>query len=270
MGLETATYLNDLNIANPDGGDAKSQGDNHIRMIKETLKNTFPGLAGRYSRVVSKSAGYTVVATDNTVVFDCTADLTLALTAVASIGNGFYFMVRPASGKTVIIDPNGIEQINDATTLTLSGTDVALVLCDGVKWYAMVSRTIPTGMLKGASGAFAAGTAGTDFVEPGTITNFTVPQRSALATDNDLSFNLGAKQNFSCTPTAGGALTFTNIADGQSGWIVLVNGSNYAISAAATTKISAADLTKISTTGSYVLDYRANGTNVYVTVGGAF
>jgi hypothetical protein len=46
MGLESGTYINSLNENNPDGAtDAKSQGDNHLRLIKSTIKNTFPGIA---------------------------------------------------------------------------------------------------------------------------------------------------------------------------------------------------------------------------------
>jgi hypothetical protein len=45
--LETATYINELVATNPVGAtDAKSQGDDHMRMIKSTLQNTFPNLTG--------------------------------------------------------------------------------------------------------------------------------------------------------------------------------------------------------------------------------
>jgi hypothetical protein len=47
MALETATYISDLNISNPAPGDVISQGDDHIRMAKSVLKNTFPGAAGQ-------------------------------------------------------------------------------------------------------------------------------------------------------------------------------------------------------------------------------
>jgi hypothetical protein len=50
---------------------------------------------------------------------------------------------------------------------------------------------------------------------------------------------MNATNNFLCTPTGAFTLTFTNITAGQSGNIILVNGSNYAIAAAATTKVSA-------------------------------
>lgn len=45
MGLEAATYLNDLVSSNPIGAsDTKSFGDDHLRLIKAVLKATFPGM----------------------------------------------------------------------------------------------------------------------------------------------------------------------------------------------------------------------------------
>lgn len=93
---------------------------------------------------------------------------------------------------------------------------------------------------------------------------YTAPQRGSITSDNDLSFDLNISNYFSCIPTAGGVLTFTNIATGQSGHILLTNNSNYAITAAATTKINATDLSTLSVTGVYILTYFSNGTNVYV------
>jgi hypothetical protein len=93
--------------------------------------------------------------------------------------------------------------------------------------------------------------------------------RATITTDNDLSFDMNAASNFKCTPTAGGALTFTNITSGQTGNIILVNGSNYAITAAATTKVSSTCLATISATGTYWLSYYTDGTNVYVANTGA-
>jgi hypothetical protein len=90
-----------------------------------------------------------------------------------------------------------------------------------------------------------------------------------LTTDNDLSFDMNASNQFKCTPTANGTLTFTNITSGQSGNIFLVNSGGYAISAAATTYIAAADLSAISTAGSYFLSYFSDGTNVMVSASAA-
>lgn len=47
MGLESATFISGLNANNPVGAvDPKSQGDDHLRLIKTTLLNTFPNITG--------------------------------------------------------------------------------------------------------------------------------------------------------------------------------------------------------------------------------
>jgi hypothetical protein len=94
----------------------------------------------------------------------------------------------------------------------------------------------------------------------------TVPMRGTVTTDNDLSFDMNASNNFSCTPSGTGTLTFTNITAGQSGNIYLDNSGGHAISAAATTFINSGDLTTISTAGKYFVSYFSpDGTNVYVS-----
>lgn len=133
-----------------------------------------------------------------------------------------------------------------------------LLMWDGAQW---LNRTLAEAGIQAAD----ANTAKLNVTQA-----FTSPQRSAVLTDNDLSFDLGAKQNFKATPIAGGTLTFTNIPDGQSGYILLINGANFAIAAAATTKISATALAAISVTGTYRLDYASDGTNVYVTASESF
>lgn len=99
--------------------------------------------------------------------------------------------------------------------------------------------------------------------------NFTAPQRSAPLTDNDLSFDLADNQNFTATPTGAGTLTFTGLAAGLNGNILLVNGSNYAIAKAASVKCNASFLTTISASGTYWISYYSDGTNVYVSTAGA-
>ena len=94
---------------------------------------------------------------------------------------------------------------------------------------------------------------------------FSKPAKGTVTTDNDGSFDMNATNNFLCTPTGAFTLTFTNITAGQSGNIILVNGSNYTVSAAAATKVATGALTAISATGTYWLSYYSpDGTNVYV------
>lgn len=98
---------------------------------------------------------------------------------------------------------------------------------------------------------------------------FTASQRGTVTTDNDGSFDMSVTNNFSCTPSGTFALTFTNITAGQSGYVLLINTGGHAVTAAATTKVSATFLTSVSTAGTYLLSYFSNGTNVFVTASGA-
>ena len=46
MALETGNYINDLVITSPTSTDPKSQGDDHLRLIKTVLKETLNGFTG--------------------------------------------------------------------------------------------------------------------------------------------------------------------------------------------------------------------------------
>jgi hypothetical protein len=46
MPIESATYINSLNPGNPASSDPVADSDNHIRLIKQALKNTFPNVTG--------------------------------------------------------------------------------------------------------------------------------------------------------------------------------------------------------------------------------
>ena len=42
MSLETAAWVTQLNSSNPTASDPVSEGDDHLRMVKTVLKNSFP------------------------------------------------------------------------------------------------------------------------------------------------------------------------------------------------------------------------------------
>lgn len=109
-----------------------------------------------------------------------------------------------------------------------------------------------------------------DILKADTADTLTAPFRGTITTDNDLSFDQNVTNNFQCTPSGAGALTFTNHTAGQSGFILLINSGGHAISAHANTKINATDLTAISVAGTYTLSYFDNGTNAYVSVSRSF
>ena len=46
MALETGTFMNSLNASNLAGADGLAAADDHMRLIKSTVKATFPNLTG--------------------------------------------------------------------------------------------------------------------------------------------------------------------------------------------------------------------------------
>lgn len=175
--------------------------------------------------------------------------LTTGVTGTLPVGNGG----SGATTLTGVLKGNGTSAFSAAT----AGTDY-------------LAPPSGTAILKANSGgALANATAGTDYGAPATASTWSASQRGTVTTDNDGSFDMNVTNNFSCTPTGTITLTFTNITAGQSGYILLVNGSNYTIAAAATTKVATGVLTALSVTGTYLVSYFSNGTNVYVTASGA-
>lgn len=53
MALESGTYINSLNASNPASTDGLGQADDHLRLIKSTIKATFPNLDGAVTASVA-------------------------------------------------------------------------------------------------------------------------------------------------------------------------------------------------------------------------
>lgn len=134
MGLETGTYIDELVTTNPIISDPRSEGDDHFRLIKNVLKNTFPGFAGRASRWQAKGGAYTPVLNDNWSLIESTAAITLNLTAAATLGNGWLVFLY-ARGGSILVDPNASEQINGANTFTMPKNQAGFLACDGTKFF---------------------------------------------------------------------------------------------------------------------------------------
>ena len=173
-----------------------------------------------------------------------------------------------------------IQEINRATALTIAdnavnatklnvtgdGTNTQFLQSDGDGSF---TWNVPTDTTYTASTGL--GLTGTAFsLDLANDQTWTGSQRGNITVDADLSFDQNAGNNFSCTPTATGTLTFSNHTAGQSGYVLLDNSGGHAITAAGTTKINATDLATISTAGVYLVSYFDNGTNAYLTVSAAY
>ena len=139
MALEAVTFINDFVVTNPVGStDPKSQGDDHLRNIKTGVKNTLPGMAGRFARVQSQAAAYTVTANDNTTLINVTsAGVVITLTSAAALGNGFWLGIYNSSRAFITIDPAGTETINTYGTTEIYPNKLATIYSDGTNFIAL-------------------------------------------------------------------------------------------------------------------------------------
>ena len=66
MALETGTYINSLNTSNPAATDALSQADEHLRLIKATVKATFPNVDAAVTATPTELNKSTAIVSDGT------------------------------------------------------------------------------------------------------------------------------------------------------------------------------------------------------------
>jgi hypothetical protein len=147
-----------------------------------------------------------------------------------------------------------------ATTLTTQGD---VLFRDGSGLQRLAKGT--AGQVLKVNGGATAPEWGTDSLDLTADQSWTGSQRATIVTDNDGSFDLNLGQNFACTVSTGTiAMTFTNIPNGQSGFIKFIN-SGATMTAHANTKVDATLLTTINTAGTYLISYFSDGTDVWLT-----
>lgn len=89
---------------------------------------------GKATVYAAKAGDYTAVAADDNAVHRFTANANLTLTAAATLGANWQYVVI-ADGGTVTIDPNGAETIDGAATLTVPNGYATYIICSGVAFF---------------------------------------------------------------------------------------------------------------------------------------
>ncbi|MGO7337311.1 hypothetical protein [Rhizobium leguminosarum] len=82
----------------------------------------------------AKSGDYTALASDDNAVHRFTADATVTLTAAATLGANWHYVVI-ADGGDVTIDPNGAETIDGAATLVIKNGYSVEIICSGAAFF---------------------------------------------------------------------------------------------------------------------------------------
>lgn len=86
-------------------------------------------------RLQDKTGAYTVVASDNGSIINCTSGtFTVSLTAAATLGSGFTCWIWNTGTGVITIDPNASETIDGLTTIILRQGEGNQIVCDGTNW----------------------------------------------------------------------------------------------------------------------------------------
>tara|TARA_B100000029_G_C17519679_1_gene939349 strand:- start:854 stop:1570 length:717 start_codon:yes stop_codon:yes gene_type:complete len=113
MGLESGTYIDSLNSSNPAAGDAVNEGDDHLRLIKSTVKATFPNVSGAVTAThteLNLIDGVTATTTELNYVDVTTLGTAQASKAVTADAN---------------VDITGVRNFTMTGTLSVGGNTVA-------------------------------------------------------------------------------------------------------------------------------------------------
>ena len=112
MGLETGTFIDDLVTSNPAATDGLSQADDHLRLIKTTLKNTFPNVDAAVTATPAQlnlTAGITSSLSELNKLDGClatTAELNLVAGLTASTAELNHMQGATAFAGTLLDDAN--------------------------------------------------------------------------------------------------------------------------------------------------------------------
>lgn len=122
MALENGTYVNSLVTSNPAATDGIAQADDHIRLIKSTIKNTFPNLTGAVTAtqadlnnppstltdlgITDGSASGQVLTTDGSGNFSFTT------LPAGTTDTNYYVTGGSVSGTVLTLNRQGLSNIN--------------------------------------------------------------------------------------------------------------------------------------------------------------
>lgn len=156
MGLETATYVTDLVSSNPPSSDLRSQGDDHLRLLKAVLQTTFPTASKAWYNPTSqaKSADFTIVAADmnKTFLVDTTAGSVTATLPTLAAGDAGWdcWLVKTNTGvNPMFVLPASGNVQSGALTLTKTRRSIpgfrVQCLWSGTTWTIGRAVNLPVG-----------------------------------------------------------------------------------------------------------------------------
>ena len=253
MSVESASYINQLNESNPTSSDLKSEGDNHIRLLKSTLKTTFPNVTGavtpthtqlnfvtgvtssiqdQLNRTLRQSGGSTV---------NALPDAATRASKVLSFDSSGH----PAVPIAVVDLANAVTAASNAATSETNAAASATAAAGSASTASTQASNASTSATNAASSASAASTSATNAATSASTATTQATTATTQATNASSSATAAAA---SATAAAGSATTATTQASNastsaSSASTSATNASNSATAAASSATSAATSAT---------------------------
>lgn len=280
MALESTTYISGLVVTNPTSSDNISDGDNHIRLLKSTIKATFPNIAGvvtgtstQINDAVSLSNSATHSSTNNTLVrrdgsgnFSAgtiTAALTGNVTGNVSGSAGTASTAgRWTTARTISLtgDVSGSASIrgdanasisvtvaDDSHNHTIANVDGLTAALSGKVDDGQVLTNVPSGALFTDNNTTY--TAGSGLTLSGTTFSNAAPDRTVTLTGSGATSVSGSYPNFTISSTDTNTNTTYSVGNGgltQINFTSALNSKLAGIEAGATADQTAAEIVALA------------------------
>lgn len=157
MPLETSNYIDGLVPSNPISTDALAQADDHLRLIKTTVKATFPNITGAISPTHTElntingstsATATTLVDADRVLVNDDGTMVQTAVTDVSTYMNANAFLVPTTMTATGTLTPGSAKSIYQLVDTTGGNTVVTVTAGSlAVGQYVVIDKTVTANTL---------------------------------------------------------------------------------------------------------------------------
>jgi hypothetical protein len=219
MALETGENINNLVPANPPAGDPVSQGDDHLRLIKKVIQQSFPSVNQGSNPVIASTTAPSLIIADGAgyagskgsqglVWHDLTTNTLKINKSTTAVADWITLAISPLTSNSVDVNAGTVDGavIGGATPAAITGTTLT-----GSTSLALATGATVTGIDNGALGSSA-----TLLATQGAVKTYVDAQVTAA----DLDFEgdggtTGAVDLDSQTLDIAGGASITTTASGQ-------------------------------------------------------
>ena len=162
MALETGENINNLVPANPPAGDPVSQGDNHLRLIKKVVQQSFPSVNQGSNPVIASATAPSLIIADDAafagskgsqglIWFDTTTSTLKINKSTSAVADWVTLADSPIADNSVDVNAGTIDGavVGGTTPAAVTGTtvkaDTSLELATGATVTGVDNATLATG-----------------------------------------------------------------------------------------------------------------------------